>query len=116
MEDDQDLREAVMILLTDCGMEVTAVESFQELSAAVAQGRGDCVLTDALGASAQSLDGETRRWLLELGKMAPVVLMTAHGWASDTTAGELGVTVILSKPFDLDDLVQAVGQACGGAN
>ncbi len=46
---------------------------------------------------------------------AAVIIMTAHGTLEDATlAAELGVLRVVSKPFDVRDMVKLVGQAWAG--
>ena len=49
--------------------------------------------------------------LAALQAKLPVVLYTAHGWAQELGAGALGVSAVIPKPFDLQELVDAVERA-----
>jgi len=48
--------------------------------------------------------------LRALASRVPVVLLTAHDWARRVRPEELGVAAIVSKPFDLDDLLATIGR------
>jgi DNA-binding NtrC family response regulator len=47
----------------------------------------------------------------DLSERAPVIITTAHSWATTLPASQVGVAALLPKPFDLDDLFTLVRDA-----
>ena len=108
VDDDEDLRGLVSIVLSNSGYEVATASRGDDGAAAAAGGRFDLVILDMM---MPGLDGVAA--LAEIKRTAPtteVVMLTAHG--SVDTAVEsmrLGAFDYLKKPFSITDL-QAVAE------
>ncbi len=111
-EDDLELRNLIVEVLRHDGYEVLAVANGAELfdfmidSMCNAQ-EPDVVVSDVRMPGFSGLD--VLRHLRTAESRAPVVLITAFP-TEDTLARarELGASALLGKPFDLDDLREAV--------
>jgi DNA-binding NtrC family response regulator len=96
----------------DEGIEVTSCASLEEINAALLQHPDAVVVSDPWSRSARpDLSAEERHTIAELAARARLILTTTRQWAlqSESLALGDGVTVI-SKPFDLDELLRAVRQ------
>ena len=115
IDDEDDIREvARMTLDLVGGMQVTTAASGAEGIAAAAEVKPDAILLDVM---MPGLDGpETFRRLREQDSTRdiPVVLLTAKVQAADRKRFEdLGVTGVLTKPFDPMQLSEQVSDALG---
>jgi DNA-binding NtrC family response regulator len=94
----------------DEGIEVISCASLDEINAALREHPDAVVVSDPWSRSAQpDLSPDERHTIAELAERARLILTTTRQWAlqsNDLPLGD-GVTV-LAKPFDLDELVQAV--------
>jgi CheY-like chemotaxis protein len=110
VEDDDALRRAIARSLADRGFEVTAVEEASEAATLLARGRYDVLLTDLRLRNDSGID-----LIREASSIAPqtrTVLMSAFATARDhEVATNLGAVRVLSKPFEPEELVDAVRQA-----
>ena len=124
VDNDQDISELVRALLTDEGFEVSCVSEHEkdDLAAAVGRLEPDCVILD--GQSGAGGDyGDSWREAAQMrarGRTVPVIMFTAHAGSSDEAAE--GTTdraraaqfsSVVRKPFDVDELVDAVRKATG---
>jgi two-component system response regulator FixJ len=110
VDDDQSVRESLVILLEAAGFSVRAYDSATAfLQAASDRGPG-CVLTDVQMPELNGL--ELQRRLSELGVRLPVIVMTGHGDVPIAVeALKAGATDFLEKPFDDSELLAAVNNA-----
>jgi DNA-binding response OmpR family regulator len=53
-------------------------------------------------------DAQSRAYLADLGSCCPVIVLSGRDWARRAQPAELGVTAVVPKPFDLDDLLDAL--------
>lgn len=127
VDNDHDISDLVRSVLTDEGYEVACVYEHvgDEVVAAVGRLEPDCVI----------LDGESGRggdygasWkvaarMQSRDRQVPVIMFTAHAPASDeAAAGEseraraAHFAAVVRKPFDVDELVDAVAKATGGSD
>ncbi len=103
VEDNEEIREALLSLLEEEGYEVVAVGSAEEGLEQLKANRPDLLVTD------YSLPGETGTWLvreaerLGLLKLSEAMLVTAH----PSPRGAEGLRVI-RKPLDLDDFLREI--------
>ncbi len=124
VDNDRDISELLKALLTDEGYEVTGLLEHEQDDVAAAVGRvePDCVILDGeSGAGGEyGVSWAEAAALQARGRKVPVIMFTAHAPASDeAAAGEsdraraANFTAILRKPFDLDELMDAVAKATG---
>jgi CheY-like chemotaxis protein len=109
VEDDPDLMEVVRIMLDASGYDVRCTRNGREAIAAVAQQKPAVVLLDML---MPVMDGwECARELrARYGHAVPIVVMTAAEHAR-ARADQIGaVDDVLSKPFEMDQLLRVVGR------
>ncbi|MFY0637590.1 sigma-54-dependent transcriptional regulator [Maricaulis maris] len=112
LEDDESLKLILSRALGSAGYQVRATASPDTALNWIRNGEGDLLLADVL------LDGSN--FLENLGLVArlrpqmPVIVMSAQATASTAiNAAKGGVFEYLPKPFDLDDMISAVGAALG---
>lgn len=107
-DDDADLRESVVDLLTDAGAEVASVPSGAELLARLGEGEPyDLVITDMLMPWLTGL--QVASSVREAGLDVPVILITGANDASlDERVDSLERAVLLRKPFDAAQLQAAI--------
>jgi CheY-like chemotaxis protein len=113
-DDDADLRESVVELLTDAGAEVASVQTGAELLARLGEGEPyDLVIADMLMPWITGL--QVTSSVRDAGLNVPVLLITG---AADATLEErvdsLERTVLLRKPFDSDQLRAAIATLLPG--
>ena len=110
VEDDKGIASVITEALREEGFDVTACESIARRDALLADNRFDVMLTDVMledGDGLASIDTVRR-----LAPAMPVIVLSAQNTldtavrASDSDAFEY-----FPKPFDLDELTQAVAQA-----
>ena len=111
IEDDADIGALIAEFLQGEGYRVTRADSAAAGLAALARGRFALVLTD--GFVNQATDAS--RWtVVEQVRRAahdtPVIICTAHTARDFAGATERGFAALLSKPFDLDDLLALIGR------
>lgn len=108
VDDDQDIREVIMMILEIEGYHVLGLNNGQAVVDTVHQTKPDIVLLDV-----QLGDSDGRDICRELkGKPAtqeiPVIIISAnHGWAS-LREKQCDADGFLAKPFDLTELVDHV--------
>ena len=113
VEDDQAIATVIVAALEDEGFAIEHCTSVAGRDRWLAQHHFDVMLTDVM---LEDGDGLTSlKAVREAAPKMPVIVLSAQNTldtavrASDSNAFEY-----FPKPFDLDDLVQAVQQACGG--
>ena len=112
VEDDLEIREILCELLADEGYRTVSAANGEE-ALSVLRERSEQVHVIVLDLMMPLMDGrQFRSAQLADARLAaiPVVLATAGADAA-TEAKHLGATAWLRKPFDLDDLLQAVNRA-----
>lgn len=114
-DDDADLRESVVDLLTDAGAQVASVPSGAELLARLGEGEQyDLVITDMLMPWLTGL--QVASSVREAGLNVPVILITGANDASlADRVDSLERAVLLRKPFDSDQLRAAIVALLPGA-
>ncbi|MDX1757585.1 MAG: sigma-54 dependent transcriptional regulator [Marinobacter sp.] len=113
VEDDHDLREALVTTLELARFRVREAESAELALALLAEDTVDMVVSDVNmpGMSGHELLAEVQRLYPGL----PMMLMTAYGQISQAvSAMQAGATDYLVKPFEPQVLVEAVGRIVGG--
>jgi DNA-binding NtrC family response regulator len=109
-EDDPEMLDLLDRVLRDEGYNVIPARNGKEALARIAEGGFDVVLSDI---RMPGYDGmEVLRGAMARDLSQPVILMTAFGSIeSAVQAMREGAWHYLAKPFDIDDLVEVVGQA-----
>jgi CheY-like chemotaxis protein len=110
VDDEPGVLQALKLILNADGHQVTACRSGAEALEHAAQGEYDLVFTD-LGMPGMS-GWEVARRIKELRPKTPVALVTGWGVALDKDRlRESGVDLVISKPFRMAELRQAVAEA-----
>src|SRR5262252_8746831 len=107
-DDDRAVREALMACIRSLGLEPEGVSSGDE--ALPLLDRCDLMISDIRmpGMDGMVLLGEARKRRPEL----PVIMLTGHGTVDlAVQAMRLGAANFIEKPFEIDDLEQAVRSA-----
>lgn len=114
VEDDQDLREALVTTLELAKYRIREADSAEQALLRLAEEPVDMVISDVNmpGKSGHELLAEVQRLYPGL----PVMLMTAYGQISHAvSAMQAGATDYLVKPFEPQVLVDAVSRIVGGS-
>jgi CheY-like chemotaxis protein len=107
IEDDDDIRSMVELLLTGEGHGVVCAANGREGLDRVRDGRFDVILLDL---KMPLMDGwEFARRYHDSGGSAPIVVLSAAQDLERQTR-EIGAARVLPKPFDLDALVAVVAE------
>jgi CheY-like chemotaxis protein/HPt (histidine-containing phosphotransfer) domain-containing protein len=114
VDDGAENRELISLVLAEQGLWIEEAENGQVALDKLAQGSFDLVLMDM---QMPVLDGhEATRELRRRGLQVPVVALTANamkGFEEEVLAD--GCTAYLTKPVDIDALLQQVAQLLGGS-
>jgi DNA-binding NtrC family response regulator len=115
-EDDQPLAAMLVDVLRDEGYDPVVARTQREALAALTRERFAVVLTDCLVPVGRGMDADAIAELARAAAGTPVVLCTGRAVAEAETvlAAVKGVGALVSKPFDLDDLLAAVRRAVDG--
>ena len=124
VDNDRDISDLLKAILTDEGYEVTGLLEHErdDVIAAVGRIEPDCVILDGESGAGGDYGGSWAEAasLQARGRKVPVIMFTAHTAASDEAdadqsdrARAANFSAVLRKPFDLDDLMKAVGKATG---
>jgi DNA-binding response OmpR family regulator len=113
VEDNSDLRWLLIDALGDAGFEVHAVSNGAEALDLAETWTPDAIILDVM---MPIMDGATflreRREAASLASI-PVLVLTAHPFHRRVLEG-LDATLVLRKPYDLDELLAAVDALCAG--
>jgi PAS domain S-box-containing protein len=114
VDDGAENRELISLVLTEQGLWVDEAENGQVALDRLAQARYDLVLMDM---QMPVLDGfGATRALRQRGQDLPVLALTAHAMKGfEEEVLQAGCTGYLTKPVDIDALLQQVAQLLGGA-
>jgi two-component system response regulator MprA len=113
VEDNTDLRDLLADALTDAGYDVEKVANGAEALACIETWLPDAILLDLM---LPVMDGaELLRIRRERPFLArvPVMVLTAHPFHRRVLDG-LGATLVVRKPYNLDELLDAVAALCAG--
>jgi two-component system response regulator FixJ len=110
VEDDQPMRDSLVMLLEEAGYKVRAYAMGEDLMALGAATEPGCVVSDV---RMPGMDGLTLLRRLRAGGSAlPLILITGHGDISmAVTAMKAGAFDFLEKPFEADALLAAIESA-----
>ena len=109
VEDDEALRETLLELLADFGYRAVGAATTAEASAAYARETPKLVLVDVQLEHSTSREFVER--VLQLRPAPPIILVSGSGPAAEM-GRELGLPLI-SKPFDMAQLIEQVDRALG---
>jgi two-component system chemotaxis response regulator CheY len=106
VDDDESIRQIVRLCLTDEGFEVREASNGQTALDALGEFQPDLILLDL---RMPVMDGWefSRRYASLPGHHVPIVAFVA-GLNTEQDCAGLAPATILTKPFDLDDLLNAV--------
>lgn len=114
VEDDHAIAAVIKAALREEGHAVTTCTEVARRDALLAESRYDVMLTDVMLA-----DGDGLASLAEVHARAPsmpvIVLSAQNSFDTAVRASESEVFEYFPKPFDLDELIRAVGQAAAQA-
>ena len=115
VDDGAENRELISLVLTEQGLWVDEAENGQVALDRLAAGSYDLVLMDM---QMPVLDGyAATRELRRRGQRLPVLALTAHAMKGyEEEVLQAGCTAYLTKPVDIDALLQQVAQLLGGAS
>jgi CheY-like chemotaxis protein len=113
VEDDLDLREAILDILDSAGFDAVFAGNGQEALEALRDRRQPALIL--LDSRMPITDGlELRRRLLERPGFSAIPIVLVSGDSKDRKqAGDLGFARSLEKPFGEEDLLQILSQYCG---
>ena len=115
VDDDADVRIALMRLVSSAGFAVETFASGTEFLRSVQNHEPDCVLLDLHMPEMSGFDVQCA--LAESHPAVPVVVMTGHDTSeSRARAAQLGAKVYLRKPINDAALLVAIGDAIGGVS
>lgn len=104
-DDDDGIRETLAEALEDEGWAPATARNGQEALEKANEERFDLLILDHRMPGL--LGGEVHATLRERGIQVPVILMTAANRVRELAAS-FGIPVFLGKPFQMDDLLQAI--------
>jgi two-component system response regulator MprA len=110
IEDDATIRHVVAEVLADVGFAVREAADGLAALEQLAAWRPDVIVLDLMmpGLDGRAFRAEQRA--RGLAAEAPLVVLSASRYAVEAGA-ELGAAAVVAKPFDLDDLLAAIGPA-----
>jgi CheY-like chemotaxis protein len=124
VDDDRDICDLVHAILTDEGFAVSLLhhQNPDAIRVSVNQLEPDCILLDGQSPNEYGPSWADAAWISSRDRPVPVVMFTGHRAAMDEAqAGqsqrsrEARFAAVLPKPFDIDHLLDAVGNAVGKA-
>jgi DNA-binding response OmpR family regulator len=107
VEDDADLAGVVMEALAQDGHSATHVRGPAEARRLASTSTWDAFVLDAFGGY-QHPDADYRATVRHLASLGRVVVTTGRAWGGRPEANQLGAHVVLTKPYDLEDLADAL--------
>lgn len=109
-DDDAGILTVLTRAIKQRGYQVLASENLSDVDAWVTQGLGDAVVTDITMPRGNGLEG-LQRWHAKRPEL-PVIVMSAHNTLLNAAkARDLGAVTFLPKPFDLEELLEALEYA-----
>ena len=108
-EDDADIRRLVAELLKEQGYTVYPASSLEQAGVIADTVEVGLVLADTAGTNREHAIRNLRRYCEQIGPKAPVIVFTAHDISLEDARG-IGCADVLTKPFDIDELLRRVGQ------
>lgn len=121
IDSDADVTDVVVAILTDEGYEVRTVNTtdHRAIAAEVNRFEPDCVLLDSAARPGYGQSWDEAAYLSSRERAVPTVMFTAHSQDADEAreraserARLADFAAVLAKPFNLDELLDAVATAC----
>ena len=110
VDDDPSVREGLSSLIRSAGLQVETFESAQEFLARPGAEAPSCLVLDLQLPGLSGLELQKR--MAEVGLEIPIVFLTGHGnIPASVQAMKAGAVEFLTKPFDEQDLLQAIQEA-----
>jgi RNA polymerase sigma factor (sigma-70 family) len=110
VDDDPSIRDSLQFLLGSVGLEVRSFPSAREFLAGVDSITSGCLLLDVRMPGMNGLD--LQKELADAQIYIPIIFITGHGTVPmSVRAMKAGAVDFLQKPFDEQDLINAVSQA-----
>ncbi len=110
VDDDPSVREGLSSLIRSAGLQVETFASAQEFLARPGAEAPSCLVLDLQLPGLSGL--ELQRRMAEVGLGIPIVFLTGHGnIPASVQAMKAGAVEFLTKPFDEQDLLQAIQEA-----
>jgi FixJ family two-component response regulator len=110
VDDDPSAREGLSSLLRSAGLKVDTFASAQEFLARPSADAPSCLVLDLQLPGLSGLDLQKR--MAEAGLEIPIVFLTGHGnIPASVQAMKAGAVEFLTKPFDDEQLLQAIEEA-----
>jgi two-component system response regulator MprA len=113
VEDNPDLRTVLTDALLDSGYHVSAVSNGAEALALVEEWLPDAILLDLMMPVMDGAEFLRARLARQFLSRVPVMVLTANPFHHRMIDG-LGATLVLRKPYDLEELLAAVEALCAG--
>jgi DNA-binding response OmpR family regulator len=113
IEDDADITDALQLILTTEGYQVTAITEATDIISTVMEVNPDLVITDYIleringGEYCSALKHDERTANI------PVIILSGHGRVLDSL-GDYGADRIMEKPFNNDELLGVIAQLLEG--
>jgi len=110
VDDDLSVRRSLQRLIRSAGWNAESFASAQEFLARPGPGTPSCLVLDLRLPGLSGLDLQKR--MAEIGLEIPIVFLTGHGdIPASVQAMKAGAVEFLTKPFDEEDLFQAIKEA-----
>ena len=110
VDDDPSVRKGLSSLIRSVGLQVETFASAQEFLARPGAEAPSCLVLDLQLPGLSGLDLQKR--MAEVGLEIPIVFLTGHGnIPASVQAMKAGAVEFLTKPFDEQDLLQAIQEA-----
>jgi len=110
VDDDPSVREGLSSLIRSAGLQAESFASAQEFLARPGAEAPSCLVLDLQLPGLSGLDLQKR--MAEAGMEIPIVFLTGHGnIPASVQAMKAGAVEFLTKPFDEQDLLQAIQEA-----
>jgi FixJ family two-component response regulator len=110
VDDDADVRVSIAALLRAAGLRAQTFATPREFLSSRREGGPSCIVLDL---RLPGMDGlEVQRELARAGVATPIIFISAHGDIPTTVrAMKSGAIEFLTKPFDDEELLEAIDQA-----
>ena len=114
IDDDSSVRKALTRLLRAVNLNVNAFASGREFLDSLPSNRPDCIILDFHMPGMNAAD--VLRQLAREGTPAPVIVVSGHDELRDhAQCLSTGAVAYLRKPFDAEELLEAIYRAIDGA-